>query len=54
MESTGALLSAPIQPILEVLFTKPIVKDVCLIGIICSHTCTRHAYAVIYGDLRSM
>ena len=31
-----ALLSAPTRPTLEVLFTKPI-KDVCLIGIICSH-----------------
>ena len=29
LESTGALLSGPTQPILEVLFTKPS-KDVCL------------------------
>ena len=32
LKSTGALLSPPIQPILEVVFT----KDVCLIDIICS------------------
>ena len=36
LEPTGALLSVPTQPILEVLFTKPS-KDICLIGIICSH-----------------
>lgn len=34
--SIGALLSAPTQPILELLFTKPS-KDVRLIDIICSH-----------------
>ena len=33
LESTGALLSAPTQPILEVPFTK-LSKDICLI---CSH-----------------
>ena len=32
LKSTGALLSPPTQPILEVVFT----KDVCLIDIICS------------------
>ena len=36
LESTGALLSPPTQPILEVVFTKPS-KDVCLIDIIYSH-----------------
>ena len=35
LESIGALLSAPTQPILEVLFTKPS-KNACLIDIICS------------------
>ena len=36
LESTGALLSAPTQFILEVLLTKPS-KDVFLINIICNH-----------------
>ena len=33
LESTGALLSAPTQPVLEILFTKPS-KEVCLINIL--------------------
>ena len=40
LESTGASLSAPTW----LTFTKPLVAT----------TCTRHAHAVIYGDLRCM
>ena len=43
LESTGALLSAPTQPILEVLFTSPVRTFVSFVAT----TCMRRAYAAI-------
>ena len=54
LEATGALLSAPTQPILEVLFTKP-TKDVFVSWTyFAATTCTGHACDVIFSDLGCM